>query len=170
MQGIIVAGGGVPTGEADANGCFVEPTVVTGVTPNMPLWREKGFGPVHSVRVVASFDKALAAVNDSEYGLSAALFTNNLHPAQRSIDAADTGHVGINLPTSGWDVHQLLSSFKKSGFLLWSRAWKVCAFTHAAQEGSSPIRMLENFLWLVRASARFLPCPACKLHRAARGV
>ena len=103
MQGIIVVGGGVPTGKADANGCFVEPTVVTGVTPNRPLWREDGFGPVHAVRVVASFDKALAAVNDSEYGLSAALFTNNLHSAHRFIDAADTGqgkHQVANLGSS----------------------------------------------------------------------
>jgi len=73
------------------------------------------FGPVLAVRRVADFDEAVAAVNDSDYGLSAALFTGNLRHAHRFIDAADTGQVAINLPTSGWDVHQPFGGFKESG-------------------------------------------------------
>jgi acyl-CoA reductase-like NAD-dependent aldehyde dehydrogenase len=113
--GNIVAGGSAPAGEAYRHGCFVEPTVVTDVSPDMPLWREEVFGPVLAIRRVASFDEAVAAVNDSKYGLSAALFTNNLRYAQRFLDVVDTGQVAINLPTSGWDVHQPFGGFKESG-------------------------------------------------------
>lgn len=113
--GSIVLGGGAPGGAAFEHGCFVEPTIVTEVTPDMPLWREEVFGPVLAVRRIASFEAAIDAVNDSEYGLSAALFTNNLRHAQRFMDAVDTGQVAINLPTSGWDVHQPFGGFKESG-------------------------------------------------------
>ena len=111
----IVLGGGTPRDEALVHGCFVEPTLVGGVTPDMPIWKEEVFGPVLAVRAVASFEQAVAAVNDSPYGLSAALFTSNLRHAQRFVDAADTGQVSINLPTSGWDVHQPFGGFKYSG-------------------------------------------------------
>ena len=113
--GNIITGGTAPSGEAYENGCFVEATVVTDVTPDMPLWSEEVFGPVIAVRRVASFEEALKNLNDSEYGLSAALFTGSLRAAQRFIDTADTGQVGINLPTSGWDVHQPFGGFKESG-------------------------------------------------------
>jgi len=113
--GTIALGGKVPEGEAYGNGCFVEPTIVTGITPDMPLWRDEVFGPVLAIRKIGSFDEAIEAVNDSEYGLSAALFTGSLRYAQRFIDAVDTGQVAINLPTSGWDVHQPFGGFKDSG-------------------------------------------------------
>lgn len=111
----IVLGGGAPKNEALSHGCFVEPTLVTGVTAEMPIWREEVFGPVLAIRAVASFDEAVAAVNDSPYGLSAAVFTTSLRQAQRFIDAAETGQVSVNLPTSGWDVHQPFGGFKDSG-------------------------------------------------------
>jgi acyl-CoA reductase-like NAD-dependent aldehyde dehydrogenase len=111
----IVAGGGQPQGDAFAHGCFVEPTVIADVDASMPIWRDEVFGPVVVVCAVSGFDQAMAAVNDSEYGLSAALFTNSLRHAQRFLDEADTGQVSVNLPTSGWDVHQPFGGFKESG-------------------------------------------------------
>ncbi|WP_341917805.1 aldehyde dehydrogenase family protein [Hydrocarboniphaga effusa] len=111
----ILLGGNAPQGETLSQGCFVEPTLITGVTDQMPIWRDEVFGPVVVVRAVASFEEAVAAVNDSQYGLSAALFTNSLRHAQRFLDEADTGQVSINLPTSGWDVHQPFGGFKDSG-------------------------------------------------------
>lgn len=111
----ILCGGVAPTENGLDRGCFVEPTVIAGVTADMPIWRDEVFGPVLAIASVDSFDGALSAVNDSVYGLSAALFTTNLRSAQRFIDAADTGQVSINLPTSGWDVHQPFGGFKESG-------------------------------------------------------
>lgn len=111
----ILCGGGAPAGNALEKGCFVVPTVITEVTTDMPIWREEVFGPVLTVMPVASFDDAVQEVNDSPYGLSAALFSNDLRYVQRFLEAADTGQVSINLPTSGWDVHQPFGGFKESG-------------------------------------------------------
>jgi acyl-CoA reductase-like NAD-dependent aldehyde dehydrogenase len=111
----IVAGGSVPAAEPLRHGCFVEPTVVADVTPGMPIWRDEVFGPVIALSRAGSLDEAIAAVNDSSYGLSASIFTNSLRAAHRFVDAVDTGQVAVNLPTSGWDVHQPFGGFKESG-------------------------------------------------------
>lgn len=111
----VVGGGNVPAGDALRYGCFVEPTVIADVTAQMPIWRDEVFGPVIAVHRVRSFDEAISAVNDSSYGLSSSIFTTSLRSAQRFIDAADTGQVAVNLPTSGWDVHQPFGGFKDSG-------------------------------------------------------
>jgi aldehyde dehydrogenase (NAD+) len=81
----------------------------------MPIWREEVFGPVLSVTQVEGFDEACEAVNDSAYGLSAALFTTDLAAANIFLDRAETGQVAVNLPTSGWDVHHPFGGFRESG-------------------------------------------------------
>jgi aldehyde dehydrogenase (NAD+) len=111
----IVAGGNIPAGDPLRYGCFVEPTVVADVTPDMPIWRDEVFGPVIALTSAGSLDEAIAAVNDSSYGLSASIFTSSLRAAQRFIDGVDTGQVAVNLPTSGWDVHHPFGGFKESG-------------------------------------------------------
>jgi len=111
----ILHGGFAPADNGLDKGCFVLPTVIAGVTAEMPIWRDEVFGPVLAVMSVASFDDALRAVNDSAYGLSAALFSNDLRCTQRFVEAVDTGQVSVNLPTSGWDVHQPFGGFKESG-------------------------------------------------------
>jgi alpha-ketoglutaric semialdehyde dehydrogenase len=113
--GVVTAGGGAPADSRLAHGCFVEATVVTGVTRDMPIWREEVFGPVLCVTQVAGFDEACEAVNDSAYGLSAALFTTDLAAANIFLDRAETGQVAVNLPTSGWDVHHPFGGFRESG-------------------------------------------------------
>jgi alpha-ketoglutaric semialdehyde dehydrogenase len=110
-----VSGGGRPTDERLAAGCFVEPSVLDGIGPTMTIWREEVFGPVLVVRAVDGFDEAVAATNDSRYGLSAAVFTRSLESAHRFAELADTGQVAVNLPTSGWDVHMPFGGFRDSG-------------------------------------------------------
>ena len=110
----VLVGGGAPGGELAA-GCFVEPTIIVDVAEDAELWREEVFGPVLAVREFDSFDEAIAAVNASGYGLSAAVFTRSLAAAERFIAAADTGQVSVNLPTSGWDIHHPFGGFKLSG-------------------------------------------------------
>lgn len=113
--GRLLAGGGAPDDAALAQGCYVQPTVIADITADMPLWRDEVFGPVLAVMPVADFDQAVAAVNDSDYGLSAAIFTRSLRAAYRFIAEVDTGQVAVNLPTSGWDVHHAFGGFKASG-------------------------------------------------------
>ena len=108
-------GGTSPSEEDLSHGCFVEPTIITNVSLTMPIWRDEVFGPVLAVYEVPSYTEAIEAVNDSCYGLSAALFTSSLRSAHHFMSAAEVGQVAINLPTSGWDVHQPFGGFKQSG-------------------------------------------------------
>ncbi len=110
----IVAGGGKPAAEALRYGCYVEPTIVTA-GPGLSLWRDEVFGPVLAVTTASGFDEAVGLANDSGYGLSAALFTTSLRAACEFTDRAEAGQVSVNLPTSGWDVHQPFGGFRDSG-------------------------------------------------------
>jgi aldehyde dehydrogenase (NAD+) len=101
--------------QASAEGpCFVSPTILE-VSGAMEIWRLEVFGPVVALLVVDSFDAAVAAVNDSAYGLAASVFTQDLAAAHRFIRDAQVGQVAVNLPTSGWDVHQPFGGWKASG-------------------------------------------------------
>ena len=108
-------GGGAPDGADYAHGCYVVPTLLTAVTPDMDVWREEVFGPVLAARKVNGLDEAIAAANDSVYGLAAAVFTQSLAAAHRFIDAVDCGQIAVNTTTSGWDVHHPFGGFRDSG-------------------------------------------------------
>jgi acyl-CoA reductase-like NAD-dependent aldehyde dehydrogenase len=95
-------------------GAFVEPTLLR-VTREHSVWRQEVFGPVVSVLEVSNIDEAIDAVNDSSYGLSAAIFTQDLATAERFIAEANTGQVSVNQPTTGWDIHHPFGGFKDSG-------------------------------------------------------
>ncbi|SFR89707.1 aldehyde dehydrogenase (NAD+) [Microbacterium sp. cf046] len=95
-------------------GSFVVPMLMT-VDRHNSLWREEVFGPVLGMLTVDGLDEAIAAVNDSAYGLSSAIFTTSLASANRFIDEAETGQVSVNQPTSGWDIHQPFGGFRESG-------------------------------------------------------
>lgn len=115
-QGVrILAGGGMPPHAELSRGCYVMPTVLAGVRADMAIWREETFGPVASLCEVSDLDEAIGAVNDSAYGLSAAVFTRSLADATRFAAEVEAGQVAINLPTSGWDVHQPFGGFRQSG-------------------------------------------------------
>lgn len=110
----VITGGGRPAAEALRHGCYVEPTLVS-VKPGQSLWRDEVFGPVVAVCPASGFDEAVGLANDSDYGLSAAVFTTSLRQAYEFIDLAEAGQVSVNLPTSGWDVHHPFGGFRDSG-------------------------------------------------------
>lgn len=75
-----------------ADGLYVRPTVLRGVTPDMRIYREESFGPVVSIIEVVSTDEAVAVANDTEYGLSAAVFGKD---AAAALDVARRIKSGI---------------------------------------------------------------------------
>ena len=111
----ILCGGGAPEDPALAHGCYVEPTVITGISPDMSIWRDEVFGPAIAVLEVDGLHEAVAAANDTVYGLSAAIFTRDLGAAAYFEEYADAGQVSVNLPTSGWDIHHPFGGFADSG-------------------------------------------------------
>ncbi|MGM1017443.1 MAG: aldehyde dehydrogenase family protein [Actinomycetota bacterium] len=89
-----------------AEGYFIPPSVFE-LDEDEPgeLWSEELFGPVIGVRRVRSTDEGIALVNDSEYGLSTAVFTTNLAHALSAIEEIRAGVVHINSASAGADLH-----------------------------------------------------------------
>ncbi|HEV8589673.1 MAG TPA: aldehyde dehydrogenase family protein, partial [Pyrinomonadaceae bacterium] len=73
----LICGGERATGNGLDKGYFVKPTVFDHVTPDMRIAREEIFGPVLSVMRVKDFDEAMQVANDTEFGLSSSIFTND---------------------------------------------------------------------------------------------
>ena len=111
----VVTGGSRVSGEPFAHGCFVEPSVLECPRTGDRLWQEEIFGPVLAVYRAKTVDDAFDAIADSRYGLSSAVFTNDLGRTYEFIDRMDSGQVAVNLSTAGWDVHLPFGGFRESG-------------------------------------------------------
>jgi acyl-CoA reductase-like NAD-dependent aldehyde dehydrogenase len=92
----VVCGGRIPPD--CQQGWFYEPTILTGVTPQMSIMREECFGPVAAICRVPDFDEALRLANDSEFGLGASVFTTDLNEAMEAANRLQSGMVWINNP------------------------------------------------------------------------
>jgi succinate-semialdehyde dehydrogenase/glutarate-semialdehyde dehydrogenase len=77
-------------------GAFFEPTILTEVTKDMPVWKEETFGPAIAVMSFKSDKEAVALVNDSEYGLGVSLFTEDFQKARKLIPQFNEGSVFVN--------------------------------------------------------------------------
>jgi aldehyde dehydrogenase (NAD+) len=111
----LVCGGSRADGENLSTGYFVQPTVFDNVTPDMRIAREEIFGPVLSVLRVRDFDEAMRVANDSEYGLSSSIFTNDAARIFRFVDEIETGMTHINSPTTGGEAHIPFGGIKSTG-------------------------------------------------------
>lgn len=106
--------GGNKVENATLNGYFVEPTVFENVTPDMTIAREEIFGPVLALMKVNSIEEALDLANDSEYGLSASIFTTNIGNMLSFIDDMDAGLVRINAESAGVELQAPFGGMKQS--------------------------------------------------------
>ncbi|HWQ13234.1 MAG TPA: aldehyde dehydrogenase family protein [Roseiflexaceae bacterium] len=111
----VLAGGGVPEGEALRRGHFVQPTVLAGVRPEMRVAQEEIFGPVVGVIEAADLEEAFRIANGIEYGLTASIVTNDLRKALRFAERAEAGTLKVNQPTAGLSVQAPFGGFKHSG-------------------------------------------------------
>jgi aldehyde dehydrogenase (NAD+) len=100
----------------NAEGYYILPTVFDGVTRDMGIFREEVFGPVLALSTVRDLDEALILANDSVYGLSSAIFTNNLAAAMRYVREIEAGMAHVNIH-SGFKTPELpFGGWKESGF------------------------------------------------------
>jgi benzaldehyde dehydrogenase (NAD) len=101
-------------GEADGP-CY-PPTVVKGVTPDMRLYTEEVFGPVISIMPVDGADEAVRVANDTEYGLSAAVFSNDVPAALELAQRIESGICHVNDTTVHDEPQMPFGGVKASGF------------------------------------------------------
>ncbi len=92
----VLTGGCTPGGSTPAAGYFYPPTVLTGVPREAAMCDQEIFGPVAPLTPFATEADAIAAANDTEYGLVSYVFTNDLRRALRVAEALETGMVGLN--------------------------------------------------------------------------
>ena len=103
-------------GGSDLPGCFIEPTVFQGVTPDMKIAREEIFGPVLGIMPMNSAEEALAVASDTDYGLHATVFTQDIDRALHLARSLPCGTVSVNGFSEG-DIKTPFGGYKQSGSL-----------------------------------------------------
>jgi acyl-CoA reductase-like NAD-dependent aldehyde dehydrogenase len=96
-------------------GHFVQPTVFSGVTRDMRIWKEEIFGPVLSIATFSTFDEAIEMANDTVYGLSASIYTQDVNKAYTAMRDVVTGIFYVNAPTIGAETHLPFGGTKETG-------------------------------------------------------
>lgn len=96
-EGRLVTGGGPAPGE----GYFVQPTIIAGVESKARIFQEEIFGPVLAVTPAEDFDHALELANDSEYGLTGAVYTRNRAKIDKAADRFFVGNLYFNRKCTG---------------------------------------------------------------------
>ena len=117
-EATVEAGATVETGGnygGDLGERVFEPTVLSGVTPEMPAAKEETFGPLVPIISVSDFDEAIAEANNTNYGLEAGIFTQDIDRARRAADDIDAGGVNVNTVSGFRADHMPYGGFKDSG-------------------------------------------------------
>ncbi len=117
----IACGGRIPP--AFNTGWFYEPTVLTGIRPEMSILQAEMFGPVAPVIKVRDFEEAVALANRSRFGLGAAIYTGRLDEAMAAAERLESGMVWVNnvlgdndaLPFGGWKLSGLGRALSRLG-------------------------------------------------------
>jgi acyl-CoA reductase-like NAD-dependent aldehyde dehydrogenase len=156
----VVCGGRIPPD--CKTGWFYEPTILTGVTPDMALMHEEIFGPVAAICRVADFDEALKRANASEFGLGASVFTTDFAEAMYAAERLESGMVWVNnplidndaLPFSGSKMSGLGCELGRHGLDAFRRT-KTVVLDH---------RPRMHDWWLPRADGAFFPAQLPAAH------
>lgn len=127
----------------EVTGAVMQPAVVDRVSSAMRLYHEEVFGPVASILRVHDEEEAVSIANDSRYGLTAAIFSQDIKRAHRLADRLETGMVQINGPTVFDDPGMPFGGMKDSGYGRFGTSAAVQEFTELRliaehPEGSVP--------------------------------
>lgn len=129
LVGEAIGKGATLVGGGKARGVYFEPTIVDRVDPDMRVYKEEAFGPILSViRVVNELD-AITVANDSDYGLSSAVFSSDLDRAENIASRLHTGICHINRSTIDDNPHAPFGGVKHSGYGRFGGRWALHEFT-----------------------------------------
>lgn len=110
----VVIGGKKPVGDEYGKGNYFEPTTLTNIKENMRVMTEETFGPVLPIVPFTTEEEAIEMANNTQYGLSADIFTQDLDKAERVAKKIKSGAVGINTD-SYYKPQCPIGGYKKSG-------------------------------------------------------
>ena len=111
----ILTGGQRLTGEPYGDGFFVAPTIIEHAGANDEISRTELFGPITILYRVKGFDQAIAIANDSPFGLTASIHTQNIHRAMTFIGQIQAGVAVVNGGTYGSEPHLPFGGLRQSG-------------------------------------------------------
>jgi alpha-ketoglutaric semialdehyde dehydrogenase len=111
----VLAGGRRLTGPGYDGGFFVAPTLIEHVGPNDEISRSELFGPITILYRVRDFDEAIAIANDSPFGLTAAIHTQNINRAMTFLNRIQCGVAVVNGGTYGSEPHMPFGGLRQSG-------------------------------------------------------
>jgi aldehyde dehydrogenase (NAD+) len=111
----MVCGGKRLKGGDYDKGFFIEPTIFADVTPDMRIFKEEIFGPVLSVVPFDTFEEGIEIANDSLYGLSGSIYTQDVNRAFAAMRDIQTGIFYVNAPTIGAENHLPFGGVKQTG-------------------------------------------------------
>lgn len=115
LDDALAAGARIVAGER-ATSTLMPATLLDGVTDQMRIWREESFGPVKSIMRVSGIDAAVAAANDTDYGLSAAVFGRDAARALEVAGRIESGICHVNGPTVHDEPQMPFGGVKASGW------------------------------------------------------
>lgn len=125
----VAKGAKLTTGDFQAAGALVQPAVVDGVTRDMDFYAEESFGPIVGIIRFDSDDEAVALANDSEYGLSASVFSRDIGRAMAVAKRIESGICHINSSTVHDEAQMPFGGVKSSGYGRFGGKAGVEAFT-----------------------------------------
>ena len=114
-EGELVLGGAPAIHDELEHGNFFQPTIFNGVMPMARIAQEEIFGPVLSIIEVDGYQEAATALNQTNYGLSSAIFTRDANTAFRAMRDFETGIVYVNAGTTGAETHLPFGGWKQTG-------------------------------------------------------
>ena len=124
-----VAHGGIVVAGGTRDGAVMAATLIDHVTPAMRIYRDETFGPVKPIIRVNGEDEAVAVANDTEYGLSAAVFGRDITRAMRVAERIESGICHINGPTVSDEPQMPFGGLKASGFGRFGGRASIAEFT-----------------------------------------
>ena len=132
MDGLISdakAKGAKLTAGGKRTGSIVEATLLDGVTSHMRIYAEESFGPVKPIIRVSGDEEAIRVANDTEYGLSAAVYSRDIKRAMDVAARIESGICHINGPTVGDEGQMPFGGVKQSGYGRFGGTASVNEFT-----------------------------------------